>query len=324
MREYTFTDALTGAVVTFDYENNKTYVIEDGGITTRTKTLFYPGCSFINYAIPLVDAVYKTLLADGLCDGISVLCCGKILSYEDDGVAKRAAFEHTFVQHVIDAGIESIICACPNCIQAMHQAFSTELETAHIEILVLPQVLADAGYRVDSDKASKILLGEEMRTARLCVHDSCPDRNYGDFADGIRDILPNNLWVDPSHCRRRSVCCGSLPRAAGKYEQANKCAKVNVQEALDVNADAIVTSCISCALQLSAVQRDIPTVHYLELLYNWRIDWDNACAWMKTRFLFEDSLGIEDKESTRKFVELKSGLQSGVNRSSDAALQTTL
>jgi Fe-S oxidoreductase len=308
MDEYTFKDALTGAIITFDYVSGKTYVIEDSDKPVKTKALFYPGCSFINYAIPLVSSVYETLRKNNLCDGISVLCCGKILSYEEDGVARRASFEQALVERIKECEIETIICACPNCVQAMIQAFSIDPYTAHVEIKALPQVLADAGFKVDTACANKLILGSNDRNARLCVHDSCPDRGYGHFADGIRSILPDELWVDPKHCRSRSICCGSLPRAAGKYKQANKCALINASEATEVGADAIVTSCVSCALQLSAVQKDIPLVHYLELLYNWRIDWNNASSWMKTRFLFEGSLGVEDTESTRRFIELKSNV----------------
>ena len=45
--------------------------------------------------------------------------------------------------------------------------------------------------------------------------------------------------------------------------------------------------------------------HYLELLYNWRIDWAHADMYMKLRFLFDD---VPHKEGTqasnRAFVAL--------------------
>lgn len=53
-------------------------------------SLFFPGCSFINYGLPLVQV--NTPADAGRVDGISLLCCGKILSYEP-GDAVRASFE---------------------------------------------------------------------------------------------------------------------------------------------------------------------------------------------------------------------------------------
>ena len=41
--------------------------------------------------------------------------------------------------------------------------------------------------------------------------------------------------------------------------------------------------------QLMMAQHEVPVFHYLELLFNWRIDWYHADAYMKLRFLFEDA-----------------------------------
>ena len=46
--------------------------------------------------------------------------------------------------------------------------------------------------------------------------------------------------------------------------------------------------------------------HYLELLYNYRIDWYRADAFMKLRFLFDESLGVDElQKSPRKYVGLE-------------------
>ena len=46
-------------------------------------------------------------------------------------------------------------------------------------------------------------------------------------------------------------------------------------------------------------------VHYLELLYNWRIDWAHADMYMKLRFLFDDVPHKEGAQaSNRAFVAL--------------------
>ena len=93
MDEYRFEDLLAGGTVTCSYPGLET--VRVGGVSDAEscESLFFPGCSFINYALPLVQSVYDLLVNAGQCDGISLLCCGKILEYEGDGGAARAAFE---------------------------------------------------------------------------------------------------------------------------------------------------------------------------------------------------------------------------------------
>ena len=61
---------------------------------------------------------------------------------------------------------------------------------------------------------------------------------------------------------------------------------------------------MSCTFLLSKEQHDVPVFHYLELLYDWRIDWDNTPPYMTLRFLFDEPAPSE--ESRRTFVGLDS------------------
>lgn len=317
--DFLITDALTGDVIEFDYATGGAVLERSDTVKPSCTSLFFPGCSFINYAMPLVAETYEALREYGAADGISVLCCGKILSYEPDGEKVRASFEQQLREHVAAAGIKRVVCACPNCLKAMKDAFAVNENTKDIEVVALPQVIAELGYKLDAAKVAKLLKGadeadeadevdeaDEANEADvlLCTHDSCPDREYGVFADGLRALMPDGLWADPAHCRSRSVCCGSLPRAAGKVEQADKCAGICGSEAEDVGADAIVTVCMSCAFQLNMAQRHVPCVHVLELLFNRLIDWHGVGQWMKLRFLFDETLGVIDKSTGRDFAGL--------------------
>ena len=72
-----------------------------------------------------------------------------------------------------------------------------------------------------------------------------------------------------------------------------------------VEADAIVTACLSCAFQLNMAQPCVQAVHYLELLYQWRIDWTDMASWVKFRFLTPGALAkMEREESARTFLGL--------------------
>lgn len=302
--DFLISDALTSDVVEFDYETGSAALERSGEVVPSCTSLFFPGCSFINYAMPIVAKTYELLKSHDVVDGISVLCCGKILAYEPDGENVRAAYEQQLREHVVAAGIKRIICACPNCMKAMREAFALNDNTKDIELITLPQLLANLGYKLDVARVAKFLKGNSAADVLLCPHDSCPDREYGFFADGLRLVMPEGLWRDPEHCRKRSICCGSLPRAAGKIEQADKCADICGKESKDVGADAIVTICMSCAFQLNMAQNQIPCIHLLELLFEHRIDWENVGQWMKLRFLFDETLGVIDKSTKREFAGL--------------------
>ena len=238
----------------------------------------------------------------GRVEGISLLCCGKILSFEPDGKAVRAAFEDQLCEHVAAAGVERIVAACPNCVAALRGALAEDERTAGVEVVPLPLELDALGYRVDARVAER-LLAEELEAGadfyeacaegarpplRFSVHDSCPDRATGEFADGLRALMPAELTVEPAHARRSSQCCGSLVRAAGHADKALAQSQARGAEAVEAGGSAIVAACVSCSFLLSVSQWRVPVFHYLELLFDWRIDWRAADAYMKLRFLFDE------------------------------------
>lgn len=310
MEPYRFEDVLTGASVACDYPGLDARISHGDSLAGACSSVFFPGCSLLNYGLPLVQSVYDLLHGAGEVQGTSLLCCGKILSYEPDGDRVRAEFEAQLVERVAQCGIERIVTACPNCTKALRGAFAADERTAQVKVEPLPAVLARLGYRIDADTARSMLgveLGEgaDVSDAKFCPHDSCPDRETGEFADGLRALLPANITVEAAHNRKRSQCCGSLVRAAGKYEAADKQALRRAEEADEAQASALVTACVSCSFQLTAAQKKMPVFHYLELLYNWRIPWPYLDGYMKLRFLFDESLGaVEDGSSNRSFVGL--------------------
>ncbi len=262
------------------------------------ESLFFPGCSFLNYGLPLVKAVYDLLHDAGRVGGISLLCCGKILQYEDPTGDMRAAFEQQLREHIVAAGVKRIVAACPNCVGALRPLLEADPATADVQVVALPAELVEMGYRVDAGVAEEMIRADERvgadGPAIFCAKDSCPDHKTGEFAEALRAIMPEGMVVDPEHNRSKSICCGSRPRAAGNMKGAQKCTRMNADEALAAGAGALVTACVSCTFLLSTSQRDLPVFHYLELLYNWRIAWDYADQYMKLRFLFDDALGTRE------------------------------
>ena len=110
MDECTFDDALTGASIAFDKATGSVQLAA-GAAQAACKSLFFPGCSLMTYALPLVQAVDATLREAGEVDGFTPLCCGKILEYEPHGKELRASFEDDLTGLVAASGAERIVAA---------------------------------------------------------------------------------------------------------------------------------------------------------------------------------------------------------------------
>ena len=293
MDEYVFEDAIAKGTVTCSYPGLDAVSVASSEGEDGCTSLFFPGCSFLNYAMPLVQSVYDLLASADQVDGISLLCCGKILEYEGDGGAARSAFEGKFRDHIAGTDVKRIVTACPNCTFALRKLLAREEATSEIEIVPLPRVLADMGYRIDPETASAFVydnggipVDEEIV---FCPKDSCPDRATGEFADALRELMSDTKAVEPKFARKRSYCCGSRPRAAGHYDLGDKMARRHGAHARKVGANALVTACVSCTYSLWGSGCEVPVYHYLELLFNWPIPWQLSQGYLKLRFLFEDA-----------------------------------
>lgn len=298
MDEYTFEDALANSTVSCSFPGLEAVRARHGESAAPCSSLFFPGCSFINYSLPLVQAVYDLLAGAGKVDGMSLLCCGKILEYEPNAGEVRPAFEQQFRDHIAETNITRIVAACPNCVAALRNLLAAEERTAHIEVVPLATELVDMGYRIDPDTAVSVARQDpriaDDEPVKFCVKDSCPDRATGEFADGLRALMPEGMIAEPAHNRKKSVCCGSRPRAAGRFDAAIRSCALNHAEARDAGANALVTACMSCTFLLSTLTPDLPVFHYLELLYDYRIPWEYSDQYMKLRFLFDSALGARE------------------------------
>ena len=297
------TDVLTGCAVAVAADGSSARVSE-GGSRTRAASVFFPGCSMLNYAPALVSTLSDYLAQAGVVDGTSLLCCGKILDFEDDGAARRAAADEALRRAVEAAGTERIVAACPNCAAALKRALSTEAGAPGAEVVALPKVLAELGCRIDPATAREVLAAKGFAgkdAPKMWVHDSCPDRGDYDFGRGGRAMLPPEMLIE-DNLEPSSRCCGSIARAAGRHEAALAQGARRAEHAARHGADAMVTACMSCAASLASAQDGLPVVHYLELLCDYPMDWRVAARPLSLRFLIENERKAPD--GGRDFVLL--------------------
>lgn len=270
-------DVLSGDRITFSAGECQ---IDAGEVNTEGtfETILFTGCSLINYAPNLAAQAYRTLRKKKAVDGLTMQCCGRILEFAPGMEDVLAAFEERLMNAFTQHGVKRIIAACPNCCSYLEEHIAQA--GLDIEVVPLPKALKDAGCEI-----SLPLFAE----GPLAVHDSCPDRETGRYAESIRSLLKPEDYVEMEHNRAHSHCCGSKVLAAGKEEAAQKLAGARIAEAQDANARGIVTACMSCTSLLSACSESTPVYHYLELLYGHRIPWKSTSQLLAVQFLLDEN-----------------------------------
>jgi Fe-S oxidoreductase len=288
-----FFDTLQQGILTID-EDTLAYHIDPlpddltssstAGAALPCERLFIPGCSFLNYSLQLVQHVYDMLHSEGLMDGISLQCCGKILDYEGSGGrTMKPAYRELLARSLIAAGVRQILVACPNCHAEFLKFIADDERLSDIQVAVLPEELAKRGYRINEKTVRYI--------GPVSVQDPCPDRARQVFDDSVRAIIGEEHIAEMKNNRRRSICCGARVRAVGCEDAALRMARGRVDEARDAGGEMIVTACMSCSYVLTAAQRDLaevtplPVRHYLELLFDEQIEWAEKPEHLSVRFL---------------------------------------
>ena len=101
-------------------------ILSRAGAFCLIASLFFPGCSFVNYAMPLVSAVYDTLVERGRSTASRFYAAEEILSYEADGAELMKSFQLQLCDHLADTGIKRIVAACPNCVKALREGLALD------------------------------------------------------------------------------------------------------------------------------------------------------------------------------------------------------
>lgn len=243
------------------------------------ETLFFPGCSLLNYAPQLAASTYRLLRDAGVVDGISLVCCGKLLRYEPDAGNVVASYESDFIEDCRRHGVRDIVCACPNCYDTISRMFQAG-DVDDISVTALPEAMLGVG-------ADGMIARQTVMEGVPALHDSCPDRRYGVFASSVRKLLPEDMYTEMGHNRSSSHCCGSRVRASGHEEKARECAARRVDEARESGGCGVITYCMSCASWLSA-NSDADIYHYLELVFDTRVEWGDLPDHLSLRLLVGD------------------------------------
>ena len=206
--------------------------------------LFYPGC-LSKFVLKPETENYKKILEKIGIDFIMLpdeLCCGSPVfnaGYESSGIKLARKNLELFKKH----NIGKIITNCPACYKTFNEYKNIlpdwKIEIEHITITILNYL-----------KKKNIQYNIKERAT---YHDPCHLGRHSGIYQEPREILERLGYeiIEMKNNQKEALCCGGgAGLKANNPELADKIAKKRIEQAQEVGADKIVTTCPLCFAHL--------------------------------------------------------------------------
>lgn len=198
--------------------------------------LYFRGCTAREKLPSIQEATERLLKLAGVDYHIldDEKCCGSVLLRT--GFTDEAAEQIEKNTDVLKG--ETIITSCAGCYKTLKDDYDG-LDVIHISQLLNQLIKED---RLNLSKTD----------LNVTYHDSCHLGRHCDEFDEPRDVIKSvaNL-VEMENVRENSICCGAGGGVKSAYpEIADEMADSRISQAIDTNADLLVSSCPFCKLNL--------------------------------------------------------------------------
>lgn len=243
---------------------------------------FFPGCTMLTYSPELTRALFNQLNSEYEDFTLITDCCGLIL-YQLGLQTRSEEFTSYVKAKLIKLKVKTLVIACPNCYYQLRSI----LEDLDIKLLTIYEALDRSNFY------SNTLKGNSIKT--VTVHDACPDRFEGIFANQVRRALVQKgfVLVEMEHTRNTTVCCGSGGQLRHfQPDLAEKITNQRLHEANMSNAQILSAYCLGCVLNFTNTQGNQKVQHVLNLLLD--LEQDYTGLKIKAKGLFEGPKGEEN------------------------------
>ncbi len=218
------------------------------------KTAYWAGCtaSFVENDIAQ-NAVH--ILKEGGIDftylGKDEACCGIPFYAAGRWDLFAAAVKHN-INELNKRRVEEVIISCPGCwvtLNHYYREWAAKLGLKYdIKIKHITEVTADLV------RDGKLKFKQMPKDGgRLTYHDPCHIGRHGGIYEQPREVLkaiPGIDFVEMEHNRENGLCCGSVLSRVGRPPAADAIGISRMREAEAVKADAVLTTCPCCEVQL--------------------------------------------------------------------------
>jgi Fe-S oxidoreductase/FAD/FMN-containing dehydrogenase len=242
-----------------------------GILPERAEVAYFPGCtaSFVEHDIAQATAClmqkagieFTYLGHDEACCGIPMLVAGLWDAWEE------------IMRHNIAAmkarGVKTVVTSCPACWLVWHTFYPEWADKLGIdypfEAKHYSEVLAE------QIEAGTFQLDHEVKM-KVTWHDSCHMGRAGNIYEAPRQLIraiPGIELVEMEHNRQEAHCCGSVLSLVADPPAAERIGDMRLQEAEAAGAEALVSSCPCCEVQLRVTVdktgRDLPIIDLAHL-----------------------------------------------------------
>lgn len=234
----------------------------------RADVLYYPGCTaaYLPNMQKVAIATARVLAAGGVDFGImgrEEICCGSTAMR----VGMKDVFEAQAARNIekLNAlGVERIVTACAGCFGIMKHEYPRVAEFA-------PEVLHVSELLAELIEGGQLEPGALERT--VTYHDPCHLARHGGVVEAPRrvmDSIGGLKVVEMARTGTNARCCGGGGGLrTGHTADAVEIARMRQSEALETGAQALVTSCPFCEMNLGdalAKGAGLPVTDLVELV----------------------------------------------------------
>lgn len=203
---------------------------------TPARVVLYVGCvgrttetEAAGHAVELLQrlGVDFTLIDEACCEAVKG---------ETGSAPNRMRIEQN-IDRMKQAGGEEVLFLCPTCLKTFLE-FDEKHPAGLAFLTLLSYLRRHFSFRSSGDDA-----------AMVTYHDPCHLGRGLESFDLPRDLLEDlgSRWVEMEHHRRESLCCGAGGGVKGFYPKfSREMARRRVKEAEEVNAEVLLTDCLSC------------------------------------------------------------------------------
>jgi len=176
-------------------------------------------------------------------------CCGSPV-FMTGQANKAKSIAETNVKAFLDAGIKKIITSCAGCYRMWKEIYPQKFKLDHgIQVVHLPELLLN---EINNEK----LTFSDTLEMKITYHDPCHLGRHMGMYEIPRELLkkiPGIVFTEMVRHKENAWCCGSGGGVRSAFKELSElAANARIQEAINSEAEAIVSSCPFCLNQFKA------------------------------------------------------------------------
>ena len=238
-------------------EKRDAWLTDKSVLSPNPEVLFFAGCTasyrvgFLGQAVAKIlraaDVKFNILGSDEWCCGSPLLRTGQA-----DFVRSDLAPHNTRAMET--RGVNALVTACAGCYNTIKNDYPKIVGKPTYNLYHLTE------YLEKLLKEKRLVLSKEFKK-KVTYHDPCHLGRHARVFEAPRNVIkaiPGIDFVEMAYNREMAHCCG----AGGGYKSAfnysaESIAAKRVQEAEEVGAELIITSCPFCQVNLNAGAKNI-------------------------------------------------------------------